>query len=60
VSQPHQAAGRVHLRLSIADLRPSVYFDPDHRNPRATKQVVLFSTLADYGGAIGWCFLRAQ
>jgi uncharacterized heparinase superfamily protein len=41
-------------------LRPSVYFDPDHRNPRATKQVVLFSTLADYGGAIGWCFLRAQ
>ena len=41
-------------------LRPSVYFDPDHRNPRATQQVVLFSTLADYGGAIGWCFLRAQ
>ncbi|MCV2876276.1 heparinase II/III family protein [Rhodobacteraceae bacterium XHP0102] len=41
-------------------LRPSVYFDPSHANPRATKQVVLFSALADYGGAIGWCFLRAD
>lgn len=41
-------------------LRPSVYFDPNHANPRATKQVVLFSPLAHYGGAIGWCFLQAD
>lgn len=40
------------------ELRPSVYLQRDHLEPRATKQVVLFSSAADYGGAVSWSLVR--
>ncbi len=39
-------------------LRPSVYLDAGRLRPRATKQIVLSSTLSGYGSAISWSLAR--
>ena len=45
--------GEAELRLE-----PSVYLESGRINPRATKQIVLFSRLTEYGSAISWSLAK--
>ena len=41
-------------------LAPSVYLERGRLSPRATKQIVLGSTVMDYATRIGWTLAKAQ
>jgi uncharacterized heparinase superfamily protein len=39
-------------------LQPSVYLEQGRLKPRATKQIVLFARLTDYGSAVSWTLAK--
>lgn len=59
-----QSSGEIwvfkHNGAAEMSLEPSVYLEAGRLKPRATKQVVLTSSVVDYAGQVSWTLTRAQ